>query len=286
MLGVYDSGLGGLTVVRALRAAGIDDDVVYFADQAHAPYGDRSDVEIQSYLTGNFAALRAAGADAVVTACNTSCAVAQRLGWPPFDVPVLDLIVTAGASFGGTAYRHVAVVATAATVRSGAYARAIAAAAPHVAVTEHAAPALVPLVEAAKWDDEDARDAVAAVVAGLPPDVDAVVYGCTHYPMLDRWFAAALPPHVTRIDPALAQAEAARSLARAGSGRSVFLTNGEPQRFAHAVRRWLAVPADVPLDVRAADRGVLHDVEDAEEEQRRDDRERGAGDHLQHGVRA
>jgi glutamate racemase len=243
VIGLYDSGLGGLTVLRALRAAGVDQDVVYFADQAHVPYGDRSDAQILGYLSDNLALLVGLGVAAVVTACNSSCAIAQRLGWPACAVPVLDIVATAGASFAGTPLRRIGVVATAATVRSGSYGRAIRAAAPDVTVVELAAPALVPLVEAGAAESDAARDAVGAVVAALPGDLDGLVYGCTHYPLLDRWFAQALGPQVARIDPAIAQAAAAvrliaeRRLPR-GSGTTTYYTNGEPVAFEAAVRRW------------------------------------------------
>ncbi len=243
MLGLYDSGLGGLTVLRALRAAGIDQDVVYFADQAHVPYGDKTEAELHGYLEGNLAWLACERVDAVVMACNTSCAVAQRLGWPATPFPVLDLIATAGSSFAGSAYRRVGVVATAATVRSGAYGRAIRAAAPEVEVVELAAPALVPLVERGAAGSGEARTAVAEVVAALPRELDALVYGCTHYPLLDRWFAAALAPRVARLDPAAAQAAATVRLVAAlnpapGNATTAYYTNGDPAAFETAVRRW------------------------------------------------
>ena len=243
MLGLYDSGLGGLTVLRALRAAGIDQDVVYFADQAHVPYGDKNQAQLHGYLSENLALLAEQRVDAVVTACNTSCAVAHELGWPATPFPVLDLIATAGAAFAATPYRRVGVVATAATVRTGAYGRAIRAAAPAVEVVELAAPALVPLVERGAADTAEARAAVAAVVAQLPAGLDALVYGCTHYPLLDRWFAAALDPRTARIDPALDQAAATARLIAAlelgpGNAATTYYTNGDAAAFETAVRRW------------------------------------------------
>jgi len=241
-LGVYDSGVGGLTVLRALRAAGIDQDLVYFADRAHVPYGDKSDADILGFLRDNLTLLASLHVDAVVTACNSSCAVAQKLGWPDTPFEVLDLIATAGAALGGTPYRRIGVVATAATVRSGAYARAIGAALPDARVTEHAAPALVPLVENGEAASLAARDAVREVVDALPRSMDALVYGCTHYPLLDRWFAELLPHWVTRIDPARAQAAAAqRLIARLGippgAGTTAYFTNGDPAAFEADVQR-------------------------------------------------
>jgi glutamate racemase len=243
VLGLYDSGLGGLTVLAALRRAGVDQDVVYFADQAHVPYGDKTDAQLHGYLEENLALLGGLGVDAVVTACNTTCAVAESLGWPVTPFPVLDLIANAGRSFAGTKHRRVAVVATVATVRSGAYARAIRAAAPHVEVVEVAAPALVPIVERGEADRPAAAAAVSAVVAQLPSDIDALVYGCTHYPLLDRWFAQALGPQAERIDPAVAQAAAARKLVAElklvpGTSSTIYYTNGNAEAFEIAIRRW------------------------------------------------
>jgi glutamate racemase len=243
VLGLYDSGLGGLTVLAALRAAGIDADVVYFADQAHLPYGDKSDATLHGFLQQNLALLAELQVDAVVTACNTTCAVAERLGWPPAPFPVLDLIANAGAAFAQTPHRRIAVVATAATIRSGAYGRAIRAAAPGVEVVELAAPALVPLVESGAAESREAREAVEAVVAELPDQIDAIVYGCSHYPLLDHWFAGALPERVARVDPAVAQAAATQRLIAArrfpsGSNTATYYTNGDPHAFEAAVRRW------------------------------------------------
>jgi glutamate racemase len=240
VIGVYDSGLGGLTVLAALRAAGIGDDVVYFADQAHVPYGERTDADLHGLLTANLTWLKEHGTDLVVMGCNTSCAVAARLGWPAteFRLPIQDLIVNCARSFAGTAFRRVAVVATPATVRSHAYATAIAKIAPQVDVVEVAAPLLVPLVEAGQSDGEPARAAVREAVAELPAGVDALVYGCTHYPLLDAHFAAALPG-VARIDPAREQARAVLALdLPPAHGSTRYVTNGDVATFERNVRKW------------------------------------------------
>ena len=240
MIGVYDSGLGGLTVLAALRAAGVTADVVYFADQAHVPYGERTDADLHGLLSANLTWLAGHGADVVVMGCNTSCAVASRLGWPPtrFRLPVQDLIANGARAFAGTAFRRIAVIATPATVRSHAYARAIAAAAPQIDVLEVAAPALVPLVEAGRAAGDEARAAVREIVAGLPAGIEAIVYGCTHYPLLDAHFAAALP-HAARIDPAREQARAVVALGLPpASATTLYVTNGDPVLFEHNVRAW------------------------------------------------
>jgi glutamate racemase len=240
VIGVYDSGLGGLTVLAALRDAAIDDDIVYFADQAHVPYGERTDADLHGLLTANLAWLEQHGVDVVVMGCNTSCAVASRLGWPAtkFRLPIQDLIVNGAQAFAQSPFRRVAVVATAATVRSHAYAHAIAAVAPHIEVVEIAAPLLVPLVEAGESESDRARDAVRDVVAEFPPGVDAIVYGCTHYPLLDAHFAAAVPS-AARIDPAREQARAVIALHLApGNEETLYVTNGDVALFERNVRKW------------------------------------------------
>ena len=240
MIGVYDSGLGGLTVLAALRAAGISDDALYFADQAHVPYGERADAELHSLLTSNLAWLRDHGADVIVMGCNTSCAVASRLGWPdiPFARPIVDLIENGARAFAATPFRHVAVIATAATIRSGAYIRAIRAVAPAVDIIGIAAPALVPIVEAGAVGGDAARAAVDALVATLPRETDAIVYGCTHYPLLDGHFARALP-EVKRVDPAVEQARAVAALGLPrGTALTTYVTNGDIAAFERNVRRW------------------------------------------------
>jgi glutamate racemase len=248
VLGLYDSGLGGLTVLGALRAAGIDQDVIYFADQAHVPYGDRGDAELHALLAENFALLDAYGIDAVVMACNTSCAVASRQGgFPAARFAVLDLIENAARSLARAPYRNLAVIATSATVRNGAYARAIARHAPLVRVTEIAAPALVPLVESGRVASDEAAAAVRAVCHALPPGIDAVVYGCTHFPLLERHFSTYLPAAIAQIDPAVAQAAATAALVRElrlPPGRSItqYRTNGDRAKFEASVRAWTALP--------------------------------------------
>lgn len=209
LLGIFDSGLGGLTVARRLRALAPGVDLVYFADQRHVPYGDRAVDDLRRLLASNVAYLAAQHVDAIVMGCNTSCAVAARHGWPPSTVPIMDLIGAAADHVARIGARRVGVVATTATARSGAYAAAIAARNPAARVREVAAPALVPLVEAGIVAGPVARRAVANVCAAFDEPLDAVVLACTHYPLLDAEFAAVLGAGVMRIDPAVAQAERA-----------------------------------------------------------------------------
>ena len=132
-----------MTVLRQVRALLPLEDIVYFADQAHVPYGERSVEELQSFLRHNLAFLDERGADAIVMGCNTSCAIAMRFGWPDSRARVLDLIDAAAEVVAVSGARRVGIIATNATANSGAYAEALRRRAPEVEVQEVGAPALV-----------------------------------------------------------------------------------------------------------------------------------------------
>ena len=247
MIGVFDSGLGGLTVVRRLRERLPQADILFLADQKNVPYGDRSNEELASLLESHLAWLDAQSVDAIVMGCNTSCAIADAFGWPATRAEVFDLIDSATIAVQRANAMRVGVVATAATVRSGAYGRRLRNAIPDGEVWEVAAPALVPLVEAGRIDAPETRDAVAAACAQLPPDLDAVVLACTHYPILDRHFASALGETVLRIDPAFVQAQRTEELFRRDRlpdehGSTTYVTNGDVRRFRENVIRLTGEP--------------------------------------------
>lgn len=248
MIGLFDSGLGGLTVLARVRERLPLADIVFFADQAHVPYGDRTHDDLLRLLRANLERLDAYRVHAIVMACNTSCAVAERYGWPPSRAPVLDLIESAALAVERGRYRKVGVVATAATVGAGSYGRTLRARIEGIDVVEVPAPVLVPIVEAGCIQGAKARAAVAEVCAHLPLDLDALVYGCTHYPVLERHFRAALGGEVALVDPALMQAERAAALvgdALPGSGRSTYLTSGDDAVFRTQVDRVMETLAPV-----------------------------------------
>ncbi|HTX59535.1 MAG TPA: aspartate/glutamate racemase family protein [Verrucomicrobiae bacterium] len=244
MIGLFDSGLGGLTVLRRVRERLPRADVVFFADQAHVPYGDRTHDDLLRLLRANLAWLDACGVGVIAMACNTSCAIAERYGWPPTAATVLDLIDAAAIAVERGGYKRVGVVATAATVGAGSYGRRLRARIPGIDVVELPAPALVPLVEAGKLEGDEPRDAVAHLCAGLPLDLDAVVYGCTHYPALAPLFEAELGPDVALVDPAVVQAERVAELVseRNGSASTRYATSGEPAILRAGIARLTAVP--------------------------------------------
>jgi len=233
VIGLLDSGLGGLTVVQRVRERIPNANLVFLADQAHVPYGGRPPQQLLDLLRANLAWLDAQGVDTIVMACNTSCAIAEVHGWPNTRATVLDLIDSAATAVQRAGHKRVGVVATAATVKAGSYGRTLRARIPGIAVFEVPAPALVPLVEAGQLEGEAPHEAVAAAVAQLPNNLDAIIYACTHYPVLDHHFASALAPHVIRIDPAVSQAERAAALTpqHTGHGTIRYVTTGDPEAF-------------------------------------------------------
>jgi glutamate racemase len=227
-------------VLRNVRARLPREDLVYLADQAHVPYGDRPHDEIRAFLEWNIAFLDAHAVDAVVMGCNTSCAIASRSGWPPARAKILDLIDAAAQAVAESGAQRVGVIATTATAGSGAYGDAIRRRARAVAVEEIGAPALVPLVEAGTLEGPVVAAAVAEACARFHGPLDAMVLACTHFPILDAHFAAALGPSVARIDPANVQSDRAVAFVHARGandeiGRTRFVTNGELEAFRRAV---------------------------------------------------
>ena len=246
MIGLFDSGLGGLTVLTRVRELLPCADVLFFADQANVPYGDRTHAELLELLRANLRRLNDLGAAAIIMACNTSCAIGERYGWPDSRAPVLDLIESAALTVQREGYRRVGVVATAATVGAGSYGRSLRARVEGIDVVEVPAPGLVPLVERGATEGEAAHCAVAEVAASLPLDLDALVYGCTHYPLLERHFRAAVGAGVALVDPAVEQAKRAAALLGGGvaeSGTTTYLTSGDEPSFKAGIARIMGAEA-------------------------------------------
>lgn len=219
-IGVFDSGVGGLTVVREVRRTLPGEDVVYLGDTARVPYGSKSPrtVERYSLLCQQF--LLARHVKLVLIACNTASANALPALAAASPVPVIGAVDPGAASaLAATRNHRIGVIGTLATVRSGAYERAIAARAPAAHVTALACPLLVPLAEEG-WTD----DAIAAAVARRyleqlfvrDPDIDTVVLGCTHYPLLRDVLARTADELTGRaiaiVDSASAMASAAAAI--------------------------------------------------------------------------
>lgn len=279
MIGVFDSGHGGLTVLQALTAAAPRRRFVYLGDHAAAPYGPRDPDEIFALTVAGVERLFEEDCRLVVLACNTASAVALRRlqqTWLPTQsrwrgrnvlgvlVPVVEAItrmpwVAEPPPPGGEhpAEPHtVAIFATAATVASGSYPREIAKRAPQVTVRQQACPELVPLIEDGA-DDAALRPAVANCVKayrdahdGEIPD--AAVLGCTHYPLIAHLFEEALPPGVEVLSqPQLTRRSLEHYLERHPeyeslspiSGLPRFVTTGDPGKVDRVARRFFGKEA-------------------------------------------
>ena len=265
---VIDSGLGGLTVVRAIRAAVPGEHVVYFGDTARLPYGNKSPAAVTGFVRQILAFLRPIGPKHVVIACNTATALALpavRAAFPDLAISgVVEPGARAAIEAAGTKPKPlIAVLATEATVRSKAYARAVASRRHHARVLSVPAPLLAPIIEDGRGpDDPLARLAVAEYLRPIMarhPDV--LVLGCTHYRVYRGLIARAMGPACPVIDSAQQCAQdVARRLVADGLLRATltlgslrcFVTD-DPAKFQRLAPRFLGSPVDEPTLVRLGD---------------------------------
>lgn len=266
-LGVFDSGLGGLTVVRALRALLPSEDIVYLGDTARVPYGTRSSDTILRYARACASVLTERRVKTLVVACNTVSAVALDMLRAELDLPIIGVIepgataavdiATRLAKEGNPRSGRIGVLGTARTIASGAYPRAVAARSTRLEVVGQAAPLLVPLVEEGWVEGEVPRLAVERYLRPLiDAEVGVIVLGCTHYPLLRDTITsvaatlAGCPIAVVDSADATANAVAAllseRRLAVATSTRGTLelLVTDFPASFAAMAERFLG--AGVP----------------------------------------
>jgi len=213
-IGVFDSGIGGLTVAAELRRLLPHEDIYYIGDTARVPYGGKSQATIERYSAEISGMLLAENAKMIVVACNTASALAIPRLEHALPVPVTGVIGPgAKAALAATCNGHVGVIGTRGTIRSGAYERAIHALAPEVRVTSRACPMLVPAIEEG-WLDDPLTDAIIARYLGdlVDSGIDTLVLGCTHYPLVKSALARFLGPGIRLVDSAENCAKAVREL--------------------------------------------------------------------------
>src|SRR5881628_3588856 len=213
-IGVFDSGIGGLTVVKALRDLLPNENICYLGDTARVPYGPKSPETVQRYAAELAEMLMRKNAKALVVACNTVSSVALALLKTKFPVPVVGVIEPgARAALQATRNRHIGVIGTRATIRSGAYEKALRATDNNVRVSSRACPLLVPLIEEGLLDDEVTDRVIARYLGPLVADgVDTLVLGCTHYPLLTRAIARTLGDKIQIVDSAMNCSRAVKDL--------------------------------------------------------------------------
>jgi glutamate racemase len=248
-VGVFDSGIGGLTVAHEVMRQLPHESVLYFGDTARVPYGPKSPDTVRRYSREIADFLRGQGVKSIVIACNTATAHALTVLRDEFDMPVIGVVEPgARAAVAVTTRGRIGVIGTVGTIKSGAYERAIRAINPDVFITARACPLFVPLVEEG-WTDHEAtrlvaREYLAPLVAA---DIDTLVLGCTHYPLLKPLLREVLGPDVRLIDSAEeTAAETARTLATANLAAPNdaepthrFVASDDPQQFLKLGQRFL-----------------------------------------------
>jgi glutamate racemase len=246
---VFDSGLGGLTVFRALARRMPEESLIYFGDTARVPYGSKSPEAIARFSTAVARFLARKGVKLLVVACNTSSAWALPAIRRAVKIPVIGVIEPgARAALAATRGGRVGVIGTEATVKSQAYPKALRALSRRVKVESRACPLFVPLVEEGWWDGPVVEATVRRYAAPLKrARVDTLILGCTHYPYLKPVLRRVLGAKTALVDSAEETArETERALARLGlrapkgrRGAREFYASDAPERFKRLGRRML-----------------------------------------------
>jgi len=268
-IGVFDSGVGGLTVLRALVDRIRDASYLYFGDTARLPYGSKSAATVAHYAVGAVRYLQDQGAELLVIACNTATALALNEIKAAAGVEVIGVVEPgADAAAAASRKRNVVVIGTDATISSHAYRRALEAR--NVVVREKACPLFVPLVEEG-WVEHPVTEQVAKiylseafspevpspeVLSDTACDADVLLLGCTHYPLIKPLLRRAAPEHITIVDSAESTAqEVARQLERElkleprGIPQLKFFATDSAEKFKKMGTRFLGLPVDDVLHV-------------------------------------
>ena len=239
-IGIFDSGLGGLTILSALRRSLPHEDLIYFGDSANVPYGSKSKQTVTRFSLDIARFLESQHVKLIVVACNTASALALSELRKTCRVPVIGVIEPGAQKAAQTTRNHrIAVLGTEATVKSNAYPKAILKNLPHAKIIQQACPLFVPLVEE-NWAGKPATRLVAQTYLApvLKSRADTVILGCTHYPVLKKMIAGILGPHVKLVDSADTLAQAAKTFLRecqryetSGRGKLTVYASDDPARF-------------------------------------------------------
>ncbi len=246
-IGVFDSGVGGLTVLRELYRQLPNESILYFGDTARLPYGTKSRSEILRYVRQILTWMVQRGVKMVIMACNTSSALAIETVRSEFpDLPILGVILP-GARAAVQVGKRIGVISTPATAASNAYRDAILEVDPTAGVWQIGCPEFVPIVEANRLDEPYTYQVAQEYLAPLlEQEIDTLIYGCTHYPHLAPVLKSLLPRSVQLIDPAVHVVKSASQeldllgLKQARLPRPTeFWVSGNPQPFIKISRQWL-----------------------------------------------
>jgi glutamate racemase len=256
-IAVFDSGVGGLTVLHELLVSLPGEDYLYFGDTARFPYGDRTQSELQEFALEISDHLLAQGTKLIVVACNAASSAAlevldDRLRAQGREIDVIGVVAPATQlAVAGSRTGRLGLLATPATVESGAYERAVRSADPHVSLESVACPDLAPIIQSGFPFDQAVIETVRGYCAPLrAAEVDTVILGCTHYPLVAPILQRALGRGVTLVTSgagvarSVERALAARHLLnpRPEEGSYAFRCTGDPASFAALATRFLQMP--------------------------------------------
>jgi glutamate racemase len=249
-IGIFDSGIGGLTVVKAIRETLPNENIIYFGDTARVPYGIKSEETIRKYALQITDFLLQNNVKMILIACNTVSASARdAIQKKAGDVPVLD-VISAGtqAAMQFPNHKHIGVIGTLATIASKAYEKSIRANNGDVTITAEACPMLVPLAEEGWTEDEIAEQIVRKYLQKFEGrNIDSLILGCTHYPLFKATIQKVLhDPNIEIVDSALSIAEMAEEKLQSlrlqneeGEGKFECFVSDRPQRFQELAERFL-----------------------------------------------
>ena len=257
-IGVFDSGLGGLTGVRQLRRLLPGEDVVYFGDTGRVPYGSRSPETILQYARQDIAFLLSQNVKYIMAACGTVSSVYPPAEAAKLPVPFLGVVgAAARAAAVATRNRRIGVIGTEATIRSGSYEKLLRQLVPGVEVTRRACPMFVPLVENGYVNDGNPVTALIIkeyLTEVRDAGVDTLILGCTHYPLLKKAIGDFMGPQVTLIDPGKVAAGRLQEslsekglLARRAEGHAQYFVSDVPDGFAKAADLFLGAYKGGPV---------------------------------------
>ena len=245
-IGVFDSGVGGLTVLQEVYRQLPHESVLYFGDTARVPYGTRSAAEIIQFTRETLDWMVSQRVKMAIMACNTSSALALETVRGEYDLPILGVILP-GARAAAFQGQRIGVIATPATVQSDAYLHAIQEANPHAEVWQVACPEFVPIIENNRIQEPATLEIAKQYLQPLlDRSIDTLVYGCTHYPHLEPILRKFVPANLRFINPAIHVVNAAtKELNLLGINSNIaatptkFIVSGDPQQFAHLANQWL-----------------------------------------------
>lgn len=203
-IGVFDSGVGGLTVIQEILQQMPQESFIYFADTAHVPYGPREPEELRSLASAITAFLVEAGCKSIIIACNTSTSLAYEKLKEEFTIPLIGVIEPGvDKALDSSANKRIGVIGTQATISSGAYQRLLGQKSPDAIIEAIACPPFVPLVEKGEIDGINTYNIVRSNLQPLlKKGIDSLILGCTHYPFLIPVITKVLGPSVDLINPA------------------------------------------------------------------------------------